>query len=205
MNEKTRKIINRICAVVAVASAIVTVLLLPPVKSFLKGDEPSDAVIHTTAESSSQAQEEPSEEASSENNQPSHTTALMNPYKNYTLFIDVRHFDYTEEKGVTRIVSKNNKNVTMVITPFEHKSYSELCDETMNFYYPLDDSENLKITSANSAYRSQSGDMDNDVITTVYCVDDSRGGSVQIVQQIPVNAEGYEESFDIFLSMFKIL
>lgn len=208
MNEKTRKILNRIFAVIAIASAICTVLLTPPVKKFLSGKKEPPAIIETTEESSQIATEATTkaEEAQTElQNIPSHTTAEMNPYKNYTLFVDVRHFDYTEEKGVMRIVAKENKNVTMVITPHRDTSYSELCEETLNFYSELDSSYRLSITADNSVYRSQSGDMEDDVITTVYCVDDGNGGSIEIVQQIPVNAQGYEESFEIFLSMFKIL
>ena len=205
MNEKTRKIINRICAVIAVASAIATVLLLPPVKSFLKGSEPDAPVIETTAPESPSLQNGSETSEPLTESAPDHTTALMNNEKNYTLFIDARNYDFVTEKGATTIVAKDNKNVKMVITPERDKPYSVLCDEMLNFYQPLSDSEKLDITSENSAFRSQSGDTDADVITTVYCVDDGNGGSVEIVEQLPVNAQGYEKSFDIFLSTFKIL
>ncbi len=203
MNEKTRNFLNRIFAVIAIISAIVTVLLTPPVKKLLTSNKEPSSVIESTQETG-EASTETNEGLTPLETEPSHTTAEMNFHKNYTLFVDARYFDYTEEKGVMKIVSKENKNVTMVITP-HNKSYSTLCDETLNFYSELDSSYKLDITSENSVFRSQSGDMDDDVITTVYCVDDGNGGSVEIVQQIPVNAQSYAESFEIFLSMFKIL
>ena len=214
MNKSIRKTLNICFAVVAIVSALVTVLLLPPVKGFLKGSgekEPTESasVIETTAAEESSSAPEASEGDSAEVPEeseavPQHTNAAMSG-RGYTLFIDSRNFDYSENNGVMKIASKSNKSVTMVITPYKNKSFSSLCEEALELHAELPSSEKLDITADNAAFRSQSGDADTDIITTVYCIDDSNGGSVQIVQQIPVNAEGYEESFKLFLSMFKLL
>lgn len=136
---------------------------------------------------------------------PKPTEPTTNPYKNYTLFIDKKTFDYTEVQGVTTLVAKDNKNVKMTITPIKSQSYGEYCAELLDNYGSMGESERLAIVNTNSAFQSQTGDKDSDIITTVYCVDDGEGGCIEIKYQTPVSAKAYAKTFQGLLTMFKVL
>ena len=83
--------------------------------------------------------------------------------------------------------------------------YKECCRATEKNHKKLNGSASLKIENTNTVYRSQTGDGDSDIITTVYCVDDKKGGCIIIDCRTPVNATKYMETIEIMLSMFKVL
>ena len=137
---------------------------------------------------------------------PSSTDPIINPNKNYTLFIDKTVFESNENyDGITTITAKNNSSVKMIITPVREMSYKQCCNATEKKHEELDRSAKLDIKNANTAFRSQTGDSDSDIITTVYCVDDNKGGCIVIECRVPVGATGYMETIEIMLSMFKVL
>lgn len=210
MNDKTRRILQTVFACIAIISAVITLALTPVGKKLLKSGETSEITatspvttdeVQTTAV---EASAENSEERSTAVSIPTPTEPTTDPYKNYNIFIDFKTFDYTVEKGVTTLVAKENSKVTMTVTPLK-KDYSEHCDELLDSYASMGDSATLNIENINSGYRSQTGDKDDDIITTVYCVDDGKGGCIEIKYQTPVSAEGYARRFEILLTMFNVL
>lgn len=137
---------------------------------------------------------------------PPSTDPVVNPNKNYTLFIDKTVFETNEnDDGSMTLTAKENGSVKMTITPVRDMSYKQCCRATEKNHKKLNNSANLKIENTNTAYRSQTGDSDSDIITTVYCVDDKKGGCIVIECRTPVAATGYMETIEIMLSMFKVL
>ena len=137
---------------------------------------------------------------------PSSTDPIINPNKNYTLFIDKNVFESEENQdGITTLTAKDNSSVTVTITPVRELGYKECCRATEKNHKKLNSSATLKIENTNTVYRSQTGDTDNDIISTVYCVDDGKGGCIIIDCRTPVNATKYMETIEIMLSMFKVL
>lgn len=137
---------------------------------------------------------------------PSSTDPIINPNKNYTLFIDKTIFESGEtDDGITTLTAKDNSNVKVTITPVREMSYKQCCTATEKNHKKLGDSAKLKIENTNTVYRSQTGDTDSDIITTVYCVDDKKGGCIVIDCRTPVNATKYMETIEIMLSMFKVI
>ena len=137
---------------------------------------------------------------------PPSTDPIINPNKNYTLFIDKTVFDVNEDSdGISTLTAKENSNVKMTITPVREMGYKECCRATEKNHKKLSSSAALKIENTNAVYRSQTGDSDSDIITTIYCVDDKKGGCIIIDCRTPVSANNYMETIEIMLSMFKIL
>ena len=137
---------------------------------------------------------------------PSSTDPVINPNKNYTLFIDKTIFDVSEnDDGITTLVAKDNSNVKMTITPVREMGYKECCRATEKNHKKLSSSAALKIENTNTVYRSQTGDGDSDIITTVYCIDDKKGGCIVIDCRTPVNSTKYMDTIEIMLSMFKVV
>lgn len=137
---------------------------------------------------------------------PSSTDPVINPNKNYTLFIDKTIFDISEnDDGITTLVAKDNSNVKMTITPVREMGYKECCRATEKNHKKLSSSAALKIENTNTVYRSQTGDGDSDIITTVYCIDDKKGGCIVIDCRTPVNSTKYMDTIEIMLSMFKVV
>ncbi len=137
---------------------------------------------------------------------PSSTDPIVNPNKNYTFFIDTSTFDAKEsDDGKTTLTAKENGNVKMTVTPVRDMSYEECCRAAEKKHKKLDNSAKLEIENANTAYRSQTGDSDSDIITTVYCIDDNKGGCIVIEWRAPVSATKYIKTIEVMLSMFKVL
>lgn len=214
--DNTRKALNIVFACVAIGAAVATVLLSPFGKRLISKAETTvpeitwEAMQNTLTTAEAIETTEPSETAEATSSIapsvsiPSPTIPTKDPYKNYTLFIDPKTFNSSLERGVTTLIAKGNENVTMTITPLKDKSYTDLCSETEKTC-ALSNDKKLNIKNLYSCYRSQSGDKDNDIITTVYCIDAGNGGSIEIKYQYPVSAKEYEKNFDILLSMFKVL
>lgn len=137
---------------------------------------------------------------------PLPTDPVVNPNKNYTFYIDKSVFDAREsDDGTTTLTAKENGSVKMTVTPVKDMGYKECCRAAEKKHKKLNSSAALKIENTNSVYRSQTGDGDDDVITTVYCVDDNKGGCILIDCRVPVSATEYNETIEIMLSMFKVL
>ena len=123
-----------------------------------------------------------------------------------TLFIDKTVFESEETyDGITTLTAKDNGDVKITITPVREMSYKQCCNATEKNHKKLDRSAKLDIKNTNTAFRSQTGESDSDIVTTVYCVDDNKGGCVIIDCRVPVGASQYSETIEIMLSMFKVL
>lgn len=191
MNTKKKRIIT-ISAICGVVVLIVAIIVLLPYMEKLTGKN--------------QAPDTPS--ASENQNEAVSTTTQSVPSlsgKGYAVLVDTTSFIFTEdENGITTITAKENDKVKMTITPLNDVSYDTLCLDTLAFYGEMGESSALKIGSKNSAYRSQTGDKNDDIITTIYCVDNGKGGSIEIRYETPVSADSYSEDFETMLSMFKV-
>ncbi len=218
MSDKKKRNLIIILCVVAVVIAIVAIVLSPfGKKATGKSDSPnitdSPEITQSVAESGSEDTSETT--TTSETETPSTETAItippstdpiVNPNKNYTLFIDKSTFESSEnDDGVTVLTAKDNGSVKMTITPVRDMSYKQCCTATEKKHKKLPDSAKLKIENNNTVFRSQTGDGDGDIITTVYCIDDKKGGCIIIECRTPVNATKYMETIEIMLSMFKVL
>ena len=191
MNTKKKRIIT-ISAICGVVVLIVAIIVLLPYMEKLTGKN--------------QTPDTPS--ASENQNEAVSTTTQGVPSlsgKGYAILVDTTSFTFTEdENGITTITAKGNDKVKMTITPLSDVSYDTLCLDTLAFYGEMGESSALKIGSKNSAYRSQTGDKDDDIVTTIYCVDNGKGGSIEIRYETPVSADSYSEDFETMLSMFKV-
>ncbi len=211
-DKKKRNLIIALC-VLAVIIAIAAIALSPfGKKATGNSDSPNitenSAITEATTEGISSSENAEISEKSTETTFviPSSTDPIVNPNKNYTLFIDKSTFDVTENiDGETILTAKENSNVKMTVTPVREMSYKECCRAAENKHKKLDSSAKLEIKNTNTVYRSQTGDSNSDIITTVYCVDDNKGGCVVIECRTPVGATEYMKTIEIMLSMFKVL
>lgn len=221
MSDKKRRTLIIVLCILAVVIAIAAIFLAPFGKkganvttdTTITSVPPLNAqttAIPTDTESTEQTTQPASEitTVTSETSLrvPPSTDAVVNPNKNYTFFIDKSMFKVSEsEDGSTTLVAEKNSNVKMVVTPTKDKSYAECCQETEKQHKKLGTSARLDIVNKNSVYRSQTGDTDDDIITTVYCIDDGKGGCIVINYEAPVAATKYTKTVEIMLSMFKVL
>lgn len=214
-SNKVRLVLRIFFALVAIG-ALVVAILISPLGAKLRGNKDNTTttqvqVVETTTEKTEPSTEEKNEEdtsiagESAENTDtsvtiPPPTQEQENIYKNYTLFINTYDFTYTESKGVTTVVRKDNADITMVITPTGETSYLELCDTAKASLGDEDTDKKLPIQSLNSCYSSQNGET----VTTIYCIDDGKGGSIEVKCQYPASDEKAEGQFQLMLSMFKV-
>ena len=215
MSDKKKRNLIIILCVLAIVIAISAIALAPfGKKATGSSDSPniteSSSLTQTTVPNSVAESSESSTKANEATDTtfviPSSTDPVINPNKNYTFFIDKSTFDATEKAdGETILTAKNNSAVKMTVTPVREMGYKECCRAVEKKHKKLDASEKLEIENANSVYRSQTGDSDSDVITTVYCIDDNKGGCIVIECKTPVGATQYAQTIEIMLSMFKVL
>lgn len=211
-SDKGRRVLNVVFLCVAVGAAVTTLLLTPFGKRLLpNADTTAQSTTTSTAVSTTVTEAHTVTESETDSKSeettvfvPEPTEPTVDPYKNYSVLINKTKFNYTEEKGVTTLTAKDNENVILTVTPFTDKSYTKLCEETKELHDAISVGDEFTVEALNSAYRSQTGDKDDDIITTVYCVDDGKGGSIEIKYQTPVNAREFENDFNILLSMFTI-
>lgn len=212
-NKKKRNLIIVLC-VLAVIIAIVAIAFAPfGTKATGNSDSPNitdiSEITESITESTSVAEtKNTSAETASDTTivMPSSTDPVINPNKNYTLFIDKSSFDVSEnDDGTTTLTAKKNSSVKMTITPIRDMSYKQCCRAAEKEHKRLNHTEALEIENTNTAYRSQTGDSDGDIITTVYCIDDDKGGCIVIDCRTPVGTTEYMETIEIMLSMFKVL
>lgn len=215
MSDKKKRNLIIVLCVLAVVIAIVAIAFAPfGKKATGDSDSPNisdvSEITQTTAEISTttEVSETTKTTVSTETTfvVPSSTDPIINPNKNYTLFIDKTIFESSENgDGITTLTAKDNGAVKMTITPVREMSYKQCCTATEKNHKKLSSSAALKIKNTNTVYRSQTGDSDSDIITTVYCVDDKKGGCIVIECRTPVNATKYMETIEIMLSMFKVI
>ena len=120
------------------------------------------------------------------------TQPVENPYKNYSILINSVKFNYTEDKGVTNAVAKDNENVKMTITPKGDINYADLCEGAKTEHGAPVDGKNLPMANANTFYSSEK----DGIKTTVICVDDGGNGSIEVKYQYPTDNADYEKEFD---------
>lgn len=212
MSDKKKRNLIIVLGILAVIIAVVAIAFAPfGKKATGNSDSPNITDVSETTQITTETSttSEPSEATLSTETTfliPSSTDPIVNPNKNYTLFIDKTVFESSEtDDGITTIVARDNGNVKMTITPVREMSYRQCCTATEKNHKKLGDSAKLEIENTNTAYRSQTGDTDSDIITTVYCVDDNKGGCVIIDCRTPVAATQYTQTIEIMLSMFKII
>ena len=220
MSDKKKRNLIIVLCVLAIVIAIVAIAFAPfGRKATGNSDSPNitdnSETIQSVAQSSSEVPSETetatmqeTESSSTETTIviPPSTDPIVNPNKNYTLFIDKTVFESKEnDDGVMTLTAKDNGSVKMTITPVRDMSYKQCCKATEKNHKKLSNSANLKIENTNTVYRSQTGNSDSDIITTVYCVDDKKGGCIVIECRTPVGATKYMETIEIMLSMFKVL
>ena len=131
---------------------------------------------------------------------PQPTQPVENPLKNYSIFINSYKFNYTEENGVTSAVAKDNEKVKMTVTPKSNVTYTDLCESIKAELSATASDRKLQIANANTCYSTE---IDH-IKTTIFCIDDSKGGSIEIRYQYPADQDGYEEEFSFMISMFKV-
>lgn len=212
MSDKKRRNLIIILCVVAVIIAIVAIAFAPfGKKATGNSDSPKITETEFSTQESTSLQEPESTQTSGVATDttfviPSSTDPSVNPNKNYTLFIDKTTFESKEDDdGVTILTAKENSSVKVTITPVKDMGYKECCRAAEKIHKKLDNSAKLKIENTNTVYRSQTGDSDSDIVTTVYCVDDNKGGCIVIECKTPVSATEYSKTIEIMLSMFKVL
>ena len=221
MSDKKKRNLIIVLCILAIAIAIVAIAFAPfGRKATGTSDSPNitdsaqttQSAVVSSSEPTSETEVAPTQEATESSSTdttiviPPSTDPVVNPNKNYTLFIDKTVFDYSEDDdGSMTLTAKENGSVKMTITPVRDMSYKQCCKATEKNHKKLNSSANLEIENTNTAYRSQTGDGDSDIITTVYCVDDKKGGCIVIECRTPVGATEYTETIEIMLSMFKVL
>ena len=213
-NKKKRNLIIVLC-VLAVVIAIVAIAFAPfGKKATGDSDSPNisdvSEITQTTTEISTATEVSETAETTVSTETtfavPASTDPIVNPNKNYTLFIDKTIFESSENsEGITTLTAKDNAAVKMTITPVREMSYKQCCTATEKNHKKLSGSAALEIENTNTVYRSQTGKSDSDIITTVYCIDDNKGGCIVIECRTPVKTTAYMETIEIMLSMFKVI
>lgn len=213
-SNKVRLILSIIFAVIAIVALVVTVLISPIGSKILgKEETTTQKIVETTTEKATETTTEATDSTEnaevSEETEPTSETIVVPPptqpveniYKNYTLFINTFEFSHTEKKGVTTITRNDNNDIKMVITPKGDTSYAALCESSKALLGDEKTDKKLPISALNACFSSES----DGIVTTIYCVDDGKGGSVEIKCQYPASDEKAESQFTLMLSMFKIV
>ncbi len=216
-NNTARLVVRILFGILAVASLIIMVLISPFGKRLLgKEDVAPETVVETidgniatepVITTTQKATEAVSESKADDNTTPSvsvsvpqPTQPVENPYKNYSILINSVKFNYTEDKGVTNAVAKDNENVKMTITPKGDVNYADLCEGAKTEHGAPVDGKNLPMANANTFYSSEK----DGIKTTVICIDDGGNGSIEVKYQYPTDNADYEKEFDFMISMFKV-
>lgn len=217
-NNKARIAIRVVFGIIAVASLVTMVLISPFGKRLMGKDEATttEGVVETipggvetepfvpptkedTAESEVQeGTTNPTPAVSVSVPQP--TQPVENPLKNYSIFINSYKFNYTEENGITTAVAKDDENIKMTVTPKGDITYSDLCEKVKSELGSPASDRKLQLANANTCYSSET----DHIKTTVFCVDDGKGGSIEIRYHYPADKDGYEDEFSFMISMFKV-
>ncbi len=180
LSEKTRKTVHMLSGIVAVISLVVTISLSPAGQQVFSNKSPAPE------ENKHQITKPHSEHKAK---------------KSYTFFLDKRVFSRSVNEDVTTIRAIKNNSIKMTITPLHGTSYLALCNSTKETAEEIYEYSPLNVDTIYSVYRTKIDDK----ITTIYCVDDGLGSSIEIKYTYPSDDEEIKESFDILLSMFKLI
>lgn len=181
LSEKTRKTVHMLSGIVAVISLVAVIILslsniATPKINDISGDDNNETAI-TTPQSTHKAK------------------------KDYAFFLDKRVFSRSVNEDITIVRAIKNNSIKMTITPLHGTSYTKLCSDTKRYAEEIFEYSPLNVSTLYSVYRT----TENGNITTVYCIDDGLGSSIEIKYTIPEDDEEIAESFDILLSMFKLI
>jgi hypothetical protein len=179
LTEKTRKTVHLLSGIVAVISLVVTILLSPIGESFFNNSPTPEENKHQVTKPHSEHKAK----------------------KSYTFFLDKRMFSRSVNEDTTTIRAIKNNSIKMTITPHHGTSYLALCNSTKESAEEIYEYSPLNVNTLYSVYRTKADDK----ITTIYCVDDGLGSSIEIKYTYPSDDEEIKESFDILLSMFKLI
>lgn len=202
ISDKTLRILNIAFAVIAVVSLVVTVLLSPLGDKLRKKDPVEETTEKETILVIQKAETMHGLPYSDgQYYWPEPTEPTVDPLKNYTLFINVLDFRYTQDAGITTVISEADSTAVMTVTPRSGVEYSSLCEEISSEHgNPVAD-KTLPNTEISVCYSSEDGDM----TTVVYCVDDLKGGSIEIKYTFPHHYDNsYQKQFELMLSMFEL-
>ncbi len=180
LSEKTRKTVHMLSGIVAVISLVVTILLSPIGQKIFNSNSPAPEVNRP---------------------QVSRPHSEHKAKKSYTFFLDKRVFSRSMNEDTTTIRAIKNNSIKMTITPLHGTSYLALCNSTKESAEEIYEYSPLNVNTLYSVYRTKADDK----ITTIYCVDDGLGSSIEIKYTYPSDDEEIKESFDILLSMFKLI
>lgn len=178
--EKTRKTVHMLSGIVAVISLIATILLSTATRDTLNNDflPESNATTHGKL-----------------------PETIYKSEKGYTFFLDKRVFSRSYDGDITTVRAIKNNSIKMTITPLHGTSYTKLCDNTKEQAEEIYDYAQLNVTTLYSVFQSTK----DGIITTTYCIDDGLGSSIEIKYTMPEDDAEIAESFNILLSMFKLI
>ena len=182
LNKNTRKAVHILSGIVAVISFVSLIFFSPAGRYF------SNKFLHSINKNQENVQTNTPEEP-----------LLMK--KKYTFFLDKQMFTSSEEGNITTILAIDNPEVKMTITPIRGTSFTQLCTDTEQYALPTEDLCQLNVSTIYSAYEV----LSDGVITTIYCIDDGTGSSIEIKYSVPENDTEYTDGFNLLLSMFKLL
>ena len=179
LTEKTRKTVHLLSGIVAVISLVVTILLSPVGERFNSNSPSPEENKHQVTKPHSEYKAK----------------------KSYTFFLDKRVFSRSVNEEVTTIRAIKNNSIKMTITPLHGTSYITLCNSTKEYAEEIYEYSPLNVDTLYSVYQTK---KDGNT-TTIYCVDDGLGSSIEIKYTVPENETEIAESFNILLSMFKLI
>lgn len=179
ISEKTRQTVHMLSGIVAVLSLMATIFLSLAGNGAFNSVSPSDKT------------PQPS---------PTLPETIYKAQKEYTFFLDKRVFSRSVNGNATTVRAIKNNSIKMTITPLHGTSYTKLSNDTKLYAEEIYEYAQLNVTTLYSVYQTKN---DNN-ITTIYCIDDGLGSSIEIKYTMPEGDEEIAESFDILLSMFKI-
>ncbi len=209
INDNVLRILNIIFAVIAVISLVATILLSPVGAKILKRDKTPDTPTTTEVlmgETAANTDEteirfglyySPSLDSYY---WPEPTEPTVDTLTPYSIVVNSYRFTYVNEAGITTVTAKEDSSAVMIITPRSGVDYTSLTETiSAEFGNPTD-----KVLERVQISCSYSAEKDN-YKTVVYCVDDLKGGSIEIRYTLPTNYENsYETQFELMLDMFDL-
>ena len=180
ISEKTRQTVHMLSGIVAVLSLVATIFLSLAGNGTFDSVSPSDKTPQPT---------------------PTRPEAIYKAQKDYAFFLDKRVFSRSVNGSTTTIRAIKNNSIKMTITPLHGTSYTKLSNDTKPYAEEIYEYAQLNVTTLYSVYQTKNGNN----ITTIYCIDDGLGSSIEIKYTYPSDDAEIKESFDILLSMFKLI
>lgn len=172
----TKKTANTIFGVVAVISCIVALVLI-----FISSDFSEKGNTFSTTDR--------------------YKNENITARKTFTMFIDPKTFTSVKETDSITVTAIEDESVILTAKALHGTSYSALCKKYSGEYTQIYSYAELNVDLPYNVYEKKA----DGIITTVYCIDDGLGSSVEIKYTMMSDNGDYNESFDILLSTFKFL